>query len=102
VPYYHPVFGIKFLLAFAVFFLASALTGTGKATQRFRDNRRYWLTVNMVLAILIVCLSGIMRRAELPRKGGFSKAPSLQTIDTALASRTFSDGWMVEDRPPAC
>src|SRR5688572_30637351 len=54
VRYYHPVFGIKFLLALVVFFLASALTGTGKATQRFRDNRRYWLTVNMVLAIIIV------------------------------------------------
>lgn len=68
VPYYHIVFGIKFVLAFVVFFLASALTGQGKATQRFRDNRRYWLTVNMVLAIIIVCLSGIMRKTELPRK----------------------------------
>lgn len=68
VRYYHPVFGIKFLLALVVFFLASALTGTGKATQRFRDNRRYWLTVNMVVAIIIVCLSGILRKADLPRK----------------------------------
>ena len=78
VPYYHPVFGVKFVLAFAVFFLASALTGTGKATQRFRDNRRYWLTVNMILAILIVCLSGILRRTELPRKSGFTAVPAVE------------------------
>ncbi len=68
VGYYRPLFGIKFLLAFVVFFLASALTGHGKATQRFRDNRRYWLTVNMVLAIVIVCLSGILRKSNPPPK----------------------------------
>lgn len=80
VPYYHIVFGIKFVLAFVVFFLASALTGHGNATQRFRDNSRYWLTVNMILAILIVCLSGILRKTELPRKP-LSYAPASQSLD---------------------
>jgi uncharacterized membrane protein len=79
VGYYHAVFGIKFLLAFVVFFLASALTGHGKATQRFRDNRRYWLTVNMVVAITIVCLSGVLRKSDPPRKPKFSAVPALQS-----------------------
>ncbi len=87
VPYYHIVFGIKFVLAFAVFFLASALTGQGKATQRFRDNRRYWLTVNMVLAVTIVCLSGVLRKTELPRKPLSAITPAHPSADAIVLQR---------------
>jgi uncharacterized membrane protein len=80
VAYYRPLFGIKFLLAFGVFFLASALTGHGKATQRFRDNRRYWLTVNMVLAITIICISGVLRRSNPPRKPQLSSVPAVHAL----------------------
>lgn len=68
VGYYHPIFGVKFLLAFVVFFIASALTGKGGFTQRIRDNRKFWLTLNLVLAVIIVCLSGILRRSDPPKK----------------------------------
>jgi uncharacterized membrane protein len=68
VPYYRLLFGIKFLLALPVFFLASVLTGRSNFGQRFRDNRKLWLTVNVVLAVIIVCLSGILRKANPPRK----------------------------------
>lgn len=65
---YHPLFGIKFLLALVIFFLASVLTGRSARTQKFRDNRRLWLTVNLVLAILVVCISGILRKSDPPKK----------------------------------
>jgi uncharacterized membrane protein len=81
VAYYRPLFGIKFLLAFVVFFLASVLTGHGKATQRFRDNRRYWLTVNMVLAITIVLISGILRKSNPPLKPTLSAVPIAEASD---------------------
>lgn len=68
VRYYHPIFGIKVLLALAIFFIASALTGRSPSLQKMRDNRRLWLTVNMVLAILVVCLSGILRKSDPPKK----------------------------------
>jgi hypothetical protein len=68
VPYYRLLFGIKFLLALPVFFLASVLTGRSAFGQRFRDNRKLWLTVSVVLALLIVCLSGILRKSNPPRK----------------------------------
>jgi uncharacterized membrane protein len=83
VGYYRPLFGIKFLLAFVVFFLASALTGHGNATQRFRDNRKYWLTVNMALAIIIVCISGVLRKSNPPPKPTLSSAPAVEVLHTS-------------------
>jgi uncharacterized membrane protein len=58
---YHALIGTKILLALAVFFFASALAGRGEATKRFRGNASKWLTVNLVLATIIVCISGVLR-----------------------------------------
>jgi uncharacterized membrane protein len=80
---YRAIFGIKLLLAVGVFFLASALTGHTKGTQRFRDHRKYWLTVNMVLAVLIVCLSGVLRMSDPPRKGTLTAA-FVPVVSTAV------------------
>ena len=63
--YYHPVFGVKFLLAFGVFFIASALSGRGTGTQRLRDNAKFWLTLNLILALTIVLLSGVLRMTHI-------------------------------------
>jgi len=65
---YHALFGIKFLLAFAIFFLASVLNGRGALAQKLRANARCWLTVNMTLAILVVCISGVLRGLPHPQK----------------------------------
>ncbi|HVX63635.1 MAG TPA: hypothetical protein VHC19_23640 [Pirellulales bacterium] len=62
---YHMLFGIKFLLAFVIFFLASALTGRSPAFAKIRENARFWLTLNMILAILVVCISGVLRGIPL-------------------------------------
>jgi uncharacterized membrane protein len=62
--YYHPLFGIKFLLAFGVFFLASILSGRSEAAAKFQANARFWLTVNVVLAVTIVCISGVLRSGK--------------------------------------
>ena len=58
---YHMLFGVKFLLAFVIFFLASALTGRSPAFANIRQNARFWLTLNLVLAIIVVCVSGVLR-----------------------------------------
>jgi uncharacterized membrane protein len=65
---YHALFGIKFLLAFAIFFLASVLNGRSGLAQKLRANARCWLTVNMTLAILVVCISGVLRGLPHPPK----------------------------------
>ncbi len=60
-PLYHGLFGFKFLLAFVIFFFASALVGRSAAFERMRQNAKFYLTLNMLLAILLVCVSGVLR-----------------------------------------
>jgi putative copper export protein len=76
---YHMLFGIKFLLALAIFFIASMLVGRSEASTRFRQRREFWLTLNVVLAVVLVCISGILR--FLPRT---PKTPAEPTPVTAL------------------
>ncbi len=67
--WYHPVFGVKFLLAFAIFLIASLLTGRSNAAENIRKHLRFWLNLNIVLAVLVVCLSGVLRTADkVPKK----------------------------------
>lgn len=58
---YHGLFSVKFTLALVIFFLASALMGRSPVFAKIRQNARLWLSVNMALAILVVCISGVLR-----------------------------------------
>ncbi len=58
---YHALFGIKFLLAMIVFYLASGLVGRGAGTQWIRNARKQWLSVTVGLGVAIVLISGWMR-----------------------------------------
>lgn len=58
---YDMLMGIKILLAFVVFFVASALTGRSPAFQKIRDKRKLWLTINVLLASAIVLIAGILK-----------------------------------------
>jgi putative copper export protein len=74
-PIYHMLFGIKFLLALGVFFIASLLAGRSAAAIRARQNAKMWLNLNLTLAVLVVLISGYLRSlphtpkdaAEAPR-----------------------------------
>jgi len=59
---YHALFGVKFLLAMIVFYLASGLVGRGAGTQWIRDGRRQWLSVTVGLGVAVVLISGWMRQ----------------------------------------
>jgi uncharacterized membrane protein len=59
---YHALFGVKFLLALIVFYLASGLVGRGAGTQWIRDARKQWLSVAVGLGVAVVLLSGWMRQ----------------------------------------
>ena len=60
-PMYHALFGVKFVLALGIFFIASALVGRSPAFAKVRANAKLWATVNISLAVVLVCLSGFMR-----------------------------------------
>ena len=80
-PTYHMVFGIKFLLALVVFFIAEALVGRGAATQKIRDNAKTWLNVNVALALVIVALSGILRLTHVGPT--LTETPKISQTDEA-------------------
>lgn len=63
-PAYHPLFGVKFLAALGVFFIASALTGRAAAFAKMRQNSRYWLTASAFLALLVVLISGVLGKLK--------------------------------------
>tara|TARA_Y100000994_G_scaffold223164_1_gene203872 strand:+ start:78 stop:614 length:537 start_codon:yes stop_codon:yes gene_type:complete len=60
-PTYHILFGIKFLLALLVMFIASILAGKTAAADRFRGQMRKWLNLGWLAAMAIVIIAAMMR-----------------------------------------
>jgi uncharacterized membrane protein len=84
--YYMPLLAIKLVLAIAIFYIASLLAGRSEAASKFRQNQQTWLNVNILLAVLLVCIAGAMRLADRePKQAESEKAPSaaIETCDPA-------------------
>lgn len=58
---YHGLVGTKIILAFVIFFIAAALVGRSPALERFRQNRIFWMRVIVILAAVIVAISGFVK-----------------------------------------
>ena len=67
---YHMLFGIKFLLAIGVFFISSVLTGRSGLAEKFRQNARLWIGLNLILVMILVGLSAGLKvtREKAPPK----------------------------------
>ncbi len=65
---YHPIVGVKMLLALAIMFIASALVGRSANAERFREKAVFWLNLNLVLAVVVVCIGGFLRTLHHPPK----------------------------------
>lgn len=63
---YHALLGTKILLALGIFFIASALVGRAAAFEGMRRNARKWMGVNLVLAAIIVAISGFLKVRGVP------------------------------------
>lgn len=61
---YHMVFGVKFLAAIALIFIAIALTSRGEAFAPFRRRAGTWMGVNLLLAVVIILLSSVLKHAD--------------------------------------
>lgn len=56
---YHPVMGLKILLSLALFVIATLLL---KPVPALHENRKSWLSVNVVLGLVILLLAAYLRR----------------------------------------
>lgn len=58
---YHALLGTKMLIAFVMFFIASALVGRSNTFAKMRENRATWLRVLVLLAFVVVAISGYVK-----------------------------------------
>jgi uncharacterized membrane protein len=63
---YHALLGIKIILALIVFFIASALVGRSAAFEGLRRSAPKWMLVNLVLAAIIIAISGFLKVRGVP------------------------------------
>jgi len=61
VAVYHMLFGIKFLVAMAVFMLAMLLIGSSSLALRVQANSARWMGVMLFLALITVAIGGYMK-----------------------------------------
>ena len=87
-PIWHMLFFVKLLLAIGVFFLASALVGRSRGLQPIRDNRAKWLSITVILAALIVLVSGVMRYTP-PKEEKEEQQVAVQWVSPRLEIASF-------------
>ncbi|HVW02433.1 MAG TPA: hypothetical protein VHB77_18910 [Planctomycetaceae bacterium] len=73
---YHALIGIKILLALVVFFFAIALTSSKSWSEGLRRKSGQWLAVNLMLATVIVAISGVLK--NMPATSGPKAAAAVQ------------------------
>lgn len=86
---YHGLVLAKLLIALALFFLSARVAGRSESAQRFRTNIGKWLTINSVLALLLVLMGGFMKVTPHPPKmddGGEVDTSMLQTDESLQAA----------------
>ncbi len=74
-PNYNMLAGIKFLLSLPIFFLAELLMGRSSLAQKIQAKRVFWLNVNLVLALAMVLIGGVLRFVDRVPK---TKTPAIQ------------------------
>jgi hypothetical protein len=87
---YNMVVGIKFLLALPIFFFASLLAGRSATAKKFQANGVMWMNVNLVLALVMVLLGGVLKFVPRQPKGESQPAAALLQPGDAFASQTLS------------
>jgi len=89
--YYMPLLGLKAFLAIAIFVIASLLAGRSEGAREFQQNQRKWLNINILLAILLVCIAGAMRLADRePKEDEDSATAASAVVETLARARDSS------------
>lgn len=76
---YHMIFGIKFLLAFAVFALMALLAGKTDVAAKLRGKLVRWLNVTLTLVLAVFLLGAVLRSLpKVPTEGRALPLPAEQ------------------------
>lgn len=75
---YHALIGTKILLAFAIFFIASAMVGRSSMAQAMRKNALRWTGLIVLLGAVIVAISGYAKVALHGRPANAGASASIE------------------------
>ena len=81
--YYHPLIGIKVLLAFFIFYVASMLAGRTAAAGRYRERAPLWMKLNLAAAAALITIAGALHvpsKSEQPEEETMQPAPLFEGI----------------------
>lgn len=82
-PAYHMLFGVKFLLAMFVFFVASGTAGASPLAVNMRANLDKWLNLALLATLLIFIIAAAMRTFDkVPRTADETAQPGA-AVDVA-------------------
>ena len=59
---------VKIVLALAIFFIASALSGKSGMAQKLREKESFWLNVTALTSVILVCIAGYMKMQKYEPK----------------------------------
>lgn len=74
--------GLKLLLSLPIFFISSLLAGKTALADKIRQKSVLWLNVNLILAVLLICLAGLLRFADRVPKAEENQEVFIQSIQT--------------------
>lgn len=84
-PSYHMLVAVKLVLAMVMFFLSARIAGRSESAVAFREKIGRWLTINSLLALILVGMAGYMKL--VPREAKLIEnvpgATSLESTETA-------------------
>lgn len=63
---YHMLMGIKILLAFVVFFIASVLPGRAPVFENMRKHSKLWTSITIVLGLIVIVIASTLRVRGIP------------------------------------
>ena len=71
---YHGLVGTKIILALGIFLVGSALVGRSKSFEGMRAQRPKWLKILVLLAVIVVGISGFVKVRGIPETTADSAA----------------------------
>jgi len=75
--FYRHLMEVKVLISLVIFFLASALVGRSKSFESMRRNSKLWQSVLIVLAAIVVGISGFAKVALKPTSSSGTSASAI-------------------------
>ena len=89
--WYHLLLGGKILLAFGIFFIASALVGHSPALEGMRKHRAVWMAVALIVAALIVMLSVLLKQIPVVQPTEPGAEPMMESDAAEVTMSTTLD-----------